>query len=542
MTRLTAIAAGVCLLFASSAAPAATYHVSPRGDDHADGATPATAWRTVAKVSAAQLRPGDTVLFERGGLWRESLKAPSSGAPGKPITFAAYGRGDKPRFHGGDVLDATTFKPGGGSVYTLAMTRHVGAVLEGDAFYVAADDADQVRQTARSWHWADGVLTINTGGPDPRQRGATYTACVRVDPVFSNGKDHLVFRDLVVDESADARDGYGFRVMDSSDVLIEDCEAYRAGRHHFGVINSTGFTGRRLYAAWAMPNIPGGATFYVSFSDARRKGDTHRWIDCRADHLDNPGHGYYQAFYNHGEGLGPILIQNMTTRGGRLSADAREHAPVTIRGGTITDASLELFGSHVHVDGVRITGNGALDCYASDSVLENVLIDIAPDGGGPTGYASGVVMRKDARRNTLRFSTVVMRGGNACIAFAGRGTETRWYGNVLQGPREPIRSFAGPIDKTDAAYTGWNLYGADAVFPDGAAALSVWQQKGFDAHSLAADPRFDAANAQPLTPTDASPAKLPHDAMPPDHIPTYDHLGQTRGTRSITLGAIQHAD
>ena len=137
---------------------------------------------------------------------------------------------------------------------SVPFPQPVAALLQGRAF-------------VGGWTWAAGVLKAKPG---------TYSACVRVDPVHSNGKDHLVFRQLIADESADVRDGYGFRVMGSNDVRLEHCEAYRAGRHHFGVINSTNFVGQNLKAAQALPAIPGGATFYVSFSDASRKGDTHQ--------------------------------------------------------------------------------------------------------------------------------------------------------------------------------------------------------------------------------------------------------------------------
>lgn len=75
-----------------------TWHVAPGGNDANDGRSPQSAWKTVAKVNATAFQPGDQVLFARGGEWRESLKASSSGAPGKPILYAAYGTGAKPKF------------------------------------------------------------------------------------------------------------------------------------------------------------------------------------------------------------------------------------------------------------------------------------------------------------------------------------------------------------------------------------------------------------------------------------------------------------
>src|SRR5438309_921530 len=50
-----------------------TYHSSPGGDDRNDGKSPATAWRTVARVNSQSIHPGDHILFKRGGEWRECL-------------------------------------------------------------------------------------------------------------------------------------------------------------------------------------------------------------------------------------------------------------------------------------------------------------------------------------------------------------------------------------------------------------------------------------------------------------------------------------
>ena len=52
-----------------------TYFVSPSGDDANDGLTWGAALRTVAAINAMPLQEGDRVLFERDGVWRESLVA-----------------------------------------------------------------------------------------------------------------------------------------------------------------------------------------------------------------------------------------------------------------------------------------------------------------------------------------------------------------------------------------------------------------------------------------------------------------------------------
>ncbi len=73
-----------------------TYYVSADGDDQNDGLSPTRAWRSLSRVSAAELCPGDGVLFRRGDLFRGMVYAKAG------VTYAAFGKGEKPRFYGWD--------------------------------------------------------------------------------------------------------------------------------------------------------------------------------------------------------------------------------------------------------------------------------------------------------------------------------------------------------------------------------------------------------------------------------------------------------
>jgi hypothetical protein len=95
---LVVIAVGVgissCAGTGAGQSTGATYYVRPAGSDHARGTSRATAWRTVARVNRARLRPGDTVLFQGGAVFTDStLIPPASGTNGHPIVFSSYGRG-----------------------------------------------------------------------------------------------------------------------------------------------------------------------------------------------------------------------------------------------------------------------------------------------------------------------------------------------------------------------------------------------------------------------------------------------------------------
>ena len=77
--------------FSPIASYAATYYVSPTGNDLFPGTLSALPWKTIAKVNSAHLGSGDQVLFQRGGVWREMLVPSASG-----LYFGAYGTGGAP--------------------------------------------------------------------------------------------------------------------------------------------------------------------------------------------------------------------------------------------------------------------------------------------------------------------------------------------------------------------------------------------------------------------------------------------------------------
>ena len=67
-----------------------SYYVANGGSDTNDGASPCRPWASIARVNAADLKPGDAVLFSRAGFFRGSLKAKEG------VAYSAYGEGAKP--------------------------------------------------------------------------------------------------------------------------------------------------------------------------------------------------------------------------------------------------------------------------------------------------------------------------------------------------------------------------------------------------------------------------------------------------------------
>lgn len=77
---------------------AATYYVdSDRGRDANSGTNIAEPWRTLARISTTDFRPGDRILLHCGSVWHEPLQPHSSGEEGAPIVIDRYGEGSRPR-------------------------------------------------------------------------------------------------------------------------------------------------------------------------------------------------------------------------------------------------------------------------------------------------------------------------------------------------------------------------------------------------------------------------------------------------------------
>jgi hypothetical protein len=543
------------------AAPRPTYYVSPTGDDAADGHGPLSAWRTVAKVNSTALAPGAHVLFQRGGEWHETLSVSSSGTPGAPVVFGSYGTGLKPKFWGSDVLDPSLFEPvaGADSTYRIVAGagRSVNSIQADHAFFftvylatsAAPDPASSlaaVKATPRTWFQdaASHDLYVHTAGDDPRAGQVLYTAAVRENPVLVSQQHDVVVRNLVTDESAKFGGGYGFYVGESTNITLEGCEAYRAGKHHFGAINTDNFVGRDLYAAWAMPNQGyGGASAYVTYSDFHRPDSRSSWYDVAYEELDRAT-APYLVFLSHGGGIGDLLVDNVRSRGGiGMSIAPDGGARVRVHGGLLEDVGLSLYAANAVVDGLTLRGpRVGLAVLGSGDVVQNVLID-----GARPDFADAAVLVNYGSGNTFRFNTVRIAPDTgwpgAGVAIKTQfGIGPTFYGNIIDAPR----AFRVDPGAVPAFVSDHNLFARDPFFirSDGTALdLGQWRaERGQELNSSVGDPMFADPAGGDFTPLPGSPAV---DAFTPGGAfegITTDLLGAPRPRGpAYDLGAVESA-
>ncbi len=83
------------LLCLAGTVQATTYYVSPSGNDNNNGTSPATAWKTIAKVNSVTFAAGDSILFEGGQTFSGSLYFDNTdgGTVASPLTVGSYGTG-----------------------------------------------------------------------------------------------------------------------------------------------------------------------------------------------------------------------------------------------------------------------------------------------------------------------------------------------------------------------------------------------------------------------------------------------------------------
>jgi hypothetical protein len=134
-----------------------TYYVdATAGDDDNAGTSTAAPWQSLTKVNAADLQPGDQVLFKRGETWTGQLAIPASGESGSPIRLADYGSGAKPIIDGNDtVVPVTASSKDYLEFENIEVTQGVSAGFN----FITCSYVDLVNCDAHD-HGNDGILFI----------------------------------------------------------------------------------------------------------------------------------------------------------------------------------------------------------------------------------------------------------------------------------------------------------------------------------------------------------------------------------------------
>lgn len=257
-----------------------TFYVdSTTGDDANSGQDEQHPWKTLSKVSAASLLPGDTVLFRRGSVFRGTLAAGensyahSNGGTQASLRFGAYGTGAKPVLVASEALDLPSdWVSEGNNIWRSARSfpHDIGNILfvNGGAISVG------FKKFAVSDLKAEKDFFYDLAGK--RASGSGVVKIFSASNPAAGGSLH-------VELAANVPNVY---LENAHNVTVEDLDLRYAGSHGVAAANSDRITVRRLDISWigganeaensgasAMPVRYGnGVQFYANMSDSVVEG------------------------------------------------------------------------------------------------------------------------------------------------------------------------------------------------------------------------------------------------------------------------------
>jgi hypothetical protein len=220
------------------------------GDDANTGATEATAWRTLSKISDTAFEPGDFILLRRGDTWRETLTVTSSGTEENPITYGAWGSGALPRILGSS--QSTDWTNMGGNIWMSATTvadptggaPHDGQSMgaggwPGGAYFVEDDGTATWGHQQKympltnltqeyDWVWDGGHVYVYSP-TDPGTRYDAVEVCQRQDGIALNDREHLVFEDIELQFQCATGIGESYPTADLTGLTIRRCRVSHLG-------------------------------------------------------------------------------------------------------------------------------------------------------------------------------------------------------------------------------------------------------------------------------------------------------------------------
>ncbi len=211
-----------------NAGRASNYYVdAAAGNDANNGVSPQTAWRTLAKVNASRFNPGDSVLLKRGERWRERLDVPSSGAPGSPITFSAYGAGENPIINGAILL--TNWSRASGNVWSAVVDPP--PVFVEEVHIVVFDQVYGKRKPSRAdltnerdWHYdiSNQRLDIfSTSNPATKYQNPGIEVSIQFGAFYLNNQDYITLNGLTLIYSNN--NAVKTHDDDSDHIVVENC-------------------------------------------------------------------------------------------------------------------------------------------------------------------------------------------------------------------------------------------------------------------------------------------------------------------------------
>jgi hypothetical protein len=224
MRKLVCSAVAAAIALVALPGSATDYHVdATTGDDGFDGASPTTAWRSLDRVNAGGLQPGDRVLFKRGETFRGQLQ-PTSGTEGDAIVYGAYGTGEMPKLMGSvERNGSASWSSLDGNVWTTTgpFAASIGNIIfDGETCgWLKLDSADVLAPGDFWFNTANQTLELYATS-NPADAWTDIELAVNRHIINNSGVSHVVYEGLHLLYGA----AHGIGGSNSHHVTVRGCE------------------------------------------------------------------------------------------------------------------------------------------------------------------------------------------------------------------------------------------------------------------------------------------------------------------------------
>ncbi len=165
------------------------YYVdASNGNDLNGGLDTNNAWKNISKINNNNsiFKPGDSILFKRGEVWRETLTVPSNN-----IILGAYGSGAAPVISGAGVISSWIRNNGNVWAATVNIKPYI-IIVDGLVLGEMQSSAGAV-DSSGDWFWVSNILYLYSA-TDPNNR--TIEGGARTYAINCNSKDYLMMDGL----------------------------------------------------------------------------------------------------------------------------------------------------------------------------------------------------------------------------------------------------------------------------------------------------------------------------------------------------------
>ncbi|MBD2724662.1 right-handed parallel beta-helix repeat-containing protein [Hymenobacter armeniacus] len=226
--------------------------MSNSGNDANSGTSPAQAWRTPARVSAATFHPGDRVLFAGGQTFSGSLRVrpASHGTAAQPIVFRSYGIGGPAVIASDTAAGFYAYNNAGFELRNLTfvgagrlVTKHSGVRFYNDSTnahlqYLRIDSLDisgyrGVGLTIASWNGTSGYDNVRITNSQFHANGEAGLSSYSYFPLLGHRNWYVgnckAYDNSGRPEITNTHSGNGIVLSGIDGAMVENCTAYHNG-------------------------------------------------------------------------------------------------------------------------------------------------------------------------------------------------------------------------------------------------------------------------------------------------------------------------